>query len=226
VPPSVLTKPWFGLGKQPPFFSALLFIASLAPLVLVPAALWSDFVRGTSFLGAEPVTEMEHMIGEWGLRFLYGTLLVTPLRDLTGWNWLAKHRRTLGLFAFAAICLHLLTWVFLDLQVGLSDLVGWADVGADLAKRPYLTIGMLGFVLMIPLAWTSTKAAIRRMGKRWNRLHRLTYVIPVLGVIHYAMAQKKDIEEPLMYAAFLGGVLLWRYWIARKRADAHAPAAA
>lgn len=216
----LLRRPFLGVATQPPGFPVLLFLAALAPLLLVPAALWSDFVRGTDFLGAEPIKEMEHLIGEWGLRFLFATLLVTPLRDLTGWNWLAKHRRTLGLFAFAAVALHLLTWVFLDLQVVLDDLVGWSDVWADLVKRPYLTIGMLGFLLMLPLAWTSTKAAIRRMGKRWDRLHRLTYVIPVLGVLHYGMAQKKDITEPLLYAAFLAGMLLWRSRIARRRAAA------
>lgn len=213
----MLARPWFGIAKEPPFVRELLFVAALAPLVLIPAALWSDFVRGTSYLGAEPIKEMEHAIGEWGLRFLFATLLVTPLRSLTGWNWLAKHRRTLGLFAFAAIAEHLLTWVFLDLQVVLDDLVGWDEVWADIVKRPYLTIGMLGFVLMVPLALTSTKGAIRRMGKRWARLHRLAYVIPVLGVVHYAMAQKKDIEEPLVYGALLGGLLLWRAWIARQR---------
>ena len=214
----MFAKPWFGIAKQPPYFSALLFLVALAPLVGLPVVLWSDFTQGTRFLGSEPIKELEHGLGEWALRFLYGTLLITPLRDLTGWNWLAKHRRTLGLFAFAATAEHLLTWVFLDLQVVVDTLVGWDEVVADLVKRPYLTIGMVAFVLMIPLAVTSTKDAIRRMGKRWTRLHRLTYAIPVLGVIHYGMAQKKDIEEPLMYAAFLCGVLGWRWWIARRRA--------
>lgn len=157
------------------------------------------------------------MLGEWALRFLFGTLLITPLRWLTGWNWLAKHRRTLGLFAFAAVFEHLLTWVFLDIQLVIDPQIGWDSIIADIVKRPYLTIGMFAFLLMIPLALTSTQASIRRMGKRWTKLHRLTYIIPVLGVIHYAMAQKKDIEEPLMYGAFLAGILLLRFWIARER---------
>lgn len=211
-------RPWLGVGRQPPFFAPLLFVAALAPLVGFPVALWSDFTQGTDLLGSEPIKAMEHGLGEWALRFLFATLLVTPLRDLTGWNWLAKHRRTLGLFAFAAVAEHLMTWIFLDLQVVVDSLVGWDEVAADLAKRPYLTIGMLGFVLLVPLAATSTKAAIRRMGKRWTRLHRLAYVVPVLGVIHYAMAQKKDILEPLLYGAFLAGLLGWRWMIARRRA--------
>ncbi len=219
-------KPWFGIAKQPPGFRELLFVAALLPLVLIPAAMIADLFYGSRWLGSDPVKEGEHMVGEWTLRYLYGALMITPLRWLTGWNWLAKHRRTIGLFAFAGVCVHLLTWAFLDVQIVVSEFVGWDDVWTDISKRWYLTIGMLGFVLMIPLAWTSTKAAIRRMGKRWDRLHRLAYVIPVLGVIHYAMAQKKDIEEPLMYGAFLGGLLLLRWWIARERTASHESAPA
>lgn len=221
----MLTRPYFGVAKQPPGFTQLLFVASLLPALLIVPAMISDLFYGSSWLGADPTKEGEHMLGEWTLRFLFATLAVTPLRDLTGWNWLAKHRRTLGLFAFAYVILHLLTWTFLDVQILVSEYVGWGDVWTDIAKRPYLTIGMLAFVLMVPLAVTSTKAAIARMGKRWRKLHRLTYVIPVLGVIHYFMAVKKDIEEPLMYGAFLGAILLWRAWIARRRASAATAAA-
>jgi sulfoxide reductase heme-binding subunit YedZ len=107
-------------------------------------------------------------------------------------------------------------------QILVSEYVGWPDVWKDIAKRPYLTIGMLAFVLMVPLAVTSTKAAIARLGKRWRKLHRLTYGIPVLGVIHYFMAVKKDIAEPLIYAAVLAAILVWRAQIARRRAIAAA----
>ena len=135
---------------------------------------------------------------------------MTPLRRLTGWNWLAKHRRTLGLFAFAYLCLHLLAWTFLDVQLLVSEYVGWADVWKDLTKRPYITIGMLGFVLMVPLALTSTRAAIASMGTRWRALHRLAYVVPILGVIHFLMAVKQDLAEPLVYGAILATILAWR----------------
>lgn len=213
----MITKPWFGISRQPRFFREILFLAALAPLVLIPLTLASDFLRGTSFLGTDPIKEMEHMLGKWALRFLLATLLITPLRWLTGWNWLAKHRRTLGLFAFAAVAEHLLTWVFLDIQLVIDPDVGWNSIVEDIVKRPYLTIGMLAFILMIPLVWTSTQAAIRRMGKRWTRLHRLVYIIPILGIVHFAMAQKKDIEVPLIYGAFLAALLLLRYWITYQR---------
>lgn len=216
----MLAKPFFNIVKQPRGFAALLFIAALLPaLLIVPAMIW-DLWMGTNWLGADPVKEGEHMLGEWTLRMLYATLAITPLRRLTGWNWLAKHRRTLGLFAFAYVSLHLLTWALLDVQVGISEYVGWVDVWTDITKRWYITVGMLAFVLMIPLAITSTKGMIARMGKRWRVLHRLIYPIAALGVIHYFLSVKKDIEEPLMYAAFLGGLFIWRAWIARKRVAA------
>ena len=140
------------------------------------------------------------------------------MRRITGWNWLAKHRRTLGLFAFAYVCLHLLTWLLLDVQLWISEYVGWSDIWTDITKRPYITIGMLAFVLLIPLAVTSTKAMIARLGKRWRLLHRLVYVIAILGVLHFFMAVKKDITEPLVYALILSVLLGWRVLDARRKA--------
>ncbi len=214
----MLTRPYFGIAKQPRGFSALLFLAALLPALLIVPAMLGDLFFGSSWLGSDPTKAGEHLLGEWTLRFLFATLAITPLRHLTGWNWLAKHRRTLGLFAFAYVCLHLLTWTLLDVQLIVSEYVGWADVWKDLTKRPYITIGMLAFVLLVPLALTSTRAAIARMGKRWRVLHRLAYVVPILGVIHYLMAVKKDIEEPLVYGAVLAAILLWRARIASQRA--------
>lgn len=205
-------KPLGNITRQPRGFRELLFIAALIPALWIVGAMIGDLFFGTSLLGRDPVKEGEHMLGEWTLRFLFATLAVTPLRRLTGWNWLAKHRRTMGLFAFSTVCLHLLTWALLDVQIGISEFVGWNDVMKDIFKRPYITIGMLAFVLLIPLAVTSTKKMIGRLGKRWRSLHRLVYVIPVLGVIHFWMAVKLDIEEPLMYAAILAPLLLWRVW--------------
>jgi sulfoxide reductase heme-binding subunit YedZ len=200
-----------------------LFIACLVPALWIVGGMLSDLFMGTMHLGADPVKEGEHMLGEWVLRFLFATLTITPLRRLTGWNWLAKHRRTLGLFAFTYVSLHLLTWALLDVQIGISEYVGWADVQKDILKRPFITIGMLAFLLMAPLAITSTKKMIARLGKNWRRLHRLAYVIPVLGVIHYWMAVKLDLEEPAMYAGILAAILAWRFWTAR-RAQAAAAA--
>ncbi len=216
----VLTRPYFGIAKQPRGFAALLFVAALLPALVIVPAMLSDLFLGSSWLGSDATKAGEHLLGKWTLRLLFATLAITPLRTLTGWNWLAKHRRTLGLFAFSYVCLHLLTWTFLDVQVLVSEYVGWADVWKDLTKRPFITIGMLGFVLLVPLALTSTRASIARMGKRWRALHRLTYVVPILGVIHYLMAVKKDIEEPLLYGAILATILVCRGLIARQRAVA------
>ena len=167
----------------------------------------SDIVAHTRFLGSNPVKEGEHFLGEWTLRFLIATLCVTPLRQLLGWNWLAKHRRTFGLFAFATLTLHWLTYALLDVQLD------WGDLLKDLMKRPYIMIGMAGLVLMLALAFTSTRNSIRRLGgKWWNRLHRVTYVICVLGVIHFWMSVKKDISDPLMFASIFAVLFTYRIW--------------
>lgn len=204
--------------KQPRGFAAVLFVAALLPaLVYVPAVLAYVFT-GNDWLGTDPIKAGEHALGKWTLRLLFASLAITPLRRITGWNWLAKHRRTLGLFAFAYVCLHLLTWLLLDVQLWISEYVGWSDIWTDITKRPYITIGMLAFVLLIPLAVTSTKAMIARLGKRWRLLHRLVYAVAVLGVIHFFMAVKKDITEPLVYALILSVLLGWRVLDARRKA--------
>lgn len=198
----------------------LLLIAVTAPALWFAWAIYSDFVLGTGYLGSDPIKEAEHAYGEWTLRMLIATLAITPLRRITGWNWLAKHRRTLGLFAFAYGVLHLLVWVLLDVQLFISEYVGWDVVKTDLFKRPYITIGMLALLLMLPLAVTSTKGWIKRLGKSWGRLHRLTYVIVILGLIHFFMAVKLDWREPLMYALVVAALLGWRVVETRRRAAA------
>ena len=202
--------PLGGLARQPRGFGVILVLAALVPATWYVYAMLSDLFMGSSFLGADPVKAGEHALGRWTLRLLFATLAVTPLRRITGWNWLAKHRRTLGLFAFGYVSLHLLTWALLDVQIGISEFVGWADVQKDILKRPFITIGMTAFVLLIPLAVTSTKKMIARLGKRWRKLHRLVYVIPVLGVIHFWMSVKLDITEPAIYGLILAGLLGWR----------------
>ena len=175
----------------------------------------SDILMNTHFFGSNPVKEGEHFLGEWTLRFLIATLAVTPLRQTIGWNWLTKHRRTVGLFAFGYVSLHWLTYALLDVQLN------WGDLKKDLVKRPYIMIGMSALLLMVPLAVTSTKKMIRRLGgKRWNRLHQLVYVIPVLGVTHYLMAVKKDITDPLIFASIFAALYLyriWKWWTRRQR---------
>lgn len=172
----------------------------------------SDILGHSRFFGSDPVKEGEHFLGEWTLRLLVATLCVTPLRQLLGWNWLAKHRRTLGLFAFGTLTLHWLTYALLDVQLN------WADLVKDLMKRPYIMLGMLALVMMLSLALTSTRNSIRRLGgKRWNRLHALIYVICVLGVIHFWMAVKKDISDPVAYAATFAVLFAYRIWRWRMR---------
>lgn len=203
--------------REPRGFPAALIVAASIPAALAIGGMASDILTHTRFFGSDPVKEGEHFLGEWTLRFLVATLCVTPLRQLLGWNWLAKHRRTLGLFAFGTLTLHWLTYALLDVQLN------WADLLKDLMKRPYIMFGMAGLVLMLALALTSTRDSIRRLGgKWWNRLHQLIYVVCVLGVIHFWMGVKKDISDPLMYAAIFAALFAYRVWKWRvRRSGAH-----
>ena len=192
--------------SPPRWAPVVVVLAALGPAVWGAAAMWSDFARGTMHLGAEPVKELEHFYGDWILRFLIATLLITPLRRVTGWNWLQKYRRRFGVIAFTYACLHLLTYACID--VGLD----WSIMLEDVLKRWYITIGMTAFVLMVPLAITSTAGWARRLGKRWVKLHRAVYVIVVLGTLHFWMSVKSDIREPLMYALIFAALLGYRAW--------------
>ena len=156
-------------------------------------------------LGANPVEFLQHATGDWILRFLVFTLSITPLRKLFKLPDLIRFRRVLGLFAFFYACLHFLTYLGPDQSFDLAAM--WKDV----AKRPFITVGFAGFVLLIPLAITSTAGWIRRLGgKRWQQLHRAIYITAVCGVIHYYWLVKSDVRKPLFYAALVGVLLLWR----------------
>jgi sulfoxide reductase heme-binding subunit YedZ len=185
-----------------------LVLLALAPL----AALAVGALRGE--LGANPVETVTHVTGRWTLRLLLATLAVTPLRRLLGRPGLAPYRRTLGLLAFAYACLHLSTYVALDLTFDLGA------VTEDVAKRPYITVGFTAFCLLVPLAATSTRAMVRRLGRRWATLHRLVYVAATLGVIHFLWLVKADLREPLAYGALLAILLALRawWWLERTRA--------
>jgi methionine sulfoxide reductase heme-binding subunit len=203
----------FSSVRQPRWFPAALIVLCCIPGVLAAAGMASDIIAHTRYFGSNPVKEGEHFLGQWTLRFIILALAVTPLRQITGWNWLAKHRRTIGLFAFGYLMLHWLTYALLDVQLD------WSELLKDLAKRPYIMIGMTALLCMIPLALTSTRSSIRRLGgKRWNRLHRLIYLIAILGVIHYWMAVKKDESNPTVYAALVAVLLGWRVarWWSRR----------
>jgi sulfoxide reductase heme-binding subunit YedZ len=206
-----------GAWVPPRWLRAALFVVSLIPAVWVVIALASDFFNGTRLLGSNPIKEAEHFTGRWVLRFLIVTLAVTPIRQTLGWNWLQRYRRMFGLFAFAYALLHLSIYFFLDLELV------WGDLWADIVKRPYITVGMAAFVLLVPLAATSTAKMVRRLGgKRWARLHRAVYVVVVLGTIHFWMAVKRDITLPLVFALIFAVLLGYRLVKWRRRRVARA----
>ena len=207
-----------GFDRQPRGFGVVLFILALLPAVWITYAVLSDLFAGTRNLGSDPIKEAEHIYGNWTLKMLILTLAVTPVRGITGWNWLAKHRRTLGLFTFGYASLHVLTWALLDMQVVIDDLVGWDEIWKDIVKRPFITIGMVAFTLLTALAVTSTKRMMARLGRRWKQLHKAIYVIAVLGVIHFWMAVKLDVREPLVFALIIAALLGWRWRDSRRRA--------
>src|SRR5271166_1312232 len=157
-----------------------------------------------SALGPNPIQVITWSTGTWTLVFLMVTLSITPLRKLTKQYWLIQFRRMMGLFAFFYGCLHFTTYIWLDQFFDLHS------VAKDVVKRPFITLGFTAFVLMIPLALTSTQRSIRWLGKRWQSLHRLIYLTAILGVIHYIWLVKKDIRVPVIYATFLSVLLLYR----------------
>ena len=181
------------------WIKAGVFLAALVPFGVIAAAA----VSGE--LGANPVEALIHHFGEWALRLMLATLAVTPLRRLTGWSQAVRLRRMLGLFAFFYAALHLATYVVLDRSLLVEEIL------EDLTERPYIMVGFAGFVLLVPLAATSTNAMIRRLGgRRWRLLHRLAYVAAAAGVVHFWWLVKADVREPLIHAAILALLLALR----------------
>ena len=193
----------------------IVFAAALVPLALM---IWAA-INGN--LTADPLKEITHETGDWTIRFIVITLAITPVRRVVGWNWLIKFRRMTGLFAFFYGSCHFLIYVIADRFAGLDfpdGIIAWttvrglaASIWDDIYKRPYITVGFLGFVSMIPLALTSTAGSIRRLGGRnWQRLHRLIYVTAVAGVVHYWWLVKADIRHPAIYATLVAILLGYR----------------
>ena len=187
----------------------------IKPLVfvglLVPAAL---LVRDafTGNLSANPIEDITHRLGWWGLTILLATLAVTPLRRVTGWSQLISLRRMVGLAAFCYLSLHFLTYVVLDQFFSVRDIVD------DVANRPYITVGFASYALLVPLAVTSTKKMVRRLGgKRWVRLHRLVYVAAAGGVLHFLWLVKADARDPTIFGVVLVALLGFRIWMRRER---------
>jgi methionine sulfoxide reductase heme-binding subunit len=182
-------------------YKPVVFIASLVPFAWLACGAFGWF--GVS-LGADPVKKLEHECGTWALNFLLITLAVTPLKQIAHLPHLVRLRRMLGLFAFFYVVLHFMVYLTLDLELNFGTLF------ADIAKRPYITIGFLALLLLIPLAVTSTNRMMRRLGRRWQKLHRLIYVIAILGVWHFYWQVKADVREPLVYAGILAIFLGYR----------------
>ena len=157
-------------------------------------------------LGTNPIELITRSTGTWTLVLLCCTLAVTPLRQITGWVWLLKLRRLLGLFVYFYVCLHLTTWVWFDQWFDINDMF------KDVIKRPFITIGMAAFLLLTPLALTSNKFAMKRLGRRWGLLHKSVYLIGILAVVHYWWLVKKDLTQPIIYALVIAALLGWRLW--------------
>ncbi len=196
---------------------------ALFVLCLLPA-LGYGWAFASDRLGANPIEAITRASGEWTLRLLLLTLAVTPLRRFTGWHWLLRLRRMLGLFVFAYACLHALSWLWLD------QFFDWRSIVNEIRERPFITVGVTAFVLLIPLAATSSHAAIRALGgRRWQNLHRTIYAIALLAIVHYWWVTRADMLKPLLYAIvlalLLGARAQWRQREMDRQLAANAPAA-
>ena len=184
----------------------LVHLLCLTPLAILAWQFWDVFKTGSDALGADPVAEVEHRLGLWALRFLMIGLAITPLRQLTGQAVLIRFRRMLGLYAFAYATLHFAAYLGLDLRGY------WLQIFEEIVKRPYITVGFAAWLLLLPLATTSTQGWMRRLGRQWGRLHKLIYAIGVFAVLHFWWLVKSDIREPALYAGILAALLGWRVW--------------
>lgn len=196
-------KPAGAAPRRQAWFGSRLIRAAIYTAGFVPAV-WTFYLGVVDQLGADPMKTLEQTLGLWALRFLILTLAITPLRDLAGIN-LLRYRRALGLLAFFYATMHLATYLVLD------QLLDFAAIWADIVKRPYITIGMLAFVILVPLAATSNNAMMRRLGgAAWARLHRWVYVAAAAAALHFLMLVKSWPAEPIVYAAIVGTLLAYR----------------
>jgi len=175
-----------------------IWVACLLPLARL---VWLGLNDG---LGANPIEFISRSTGTWTLVILLATLCVTPLRQITGWTEWVRVRRLLGLFTFFYVCLHFVNWIVVD------QFFDWSAMLKDIAKRPFVTVGFAGFLLLLPLALTSTDAMRRRLKRNWGRLHKVVYAVPVLGVLHYWWLVKKGVQTPLPYTVAVVVLLGWR----------------
>lgn len=187
------------------------------PLVFLLCLLPAAFVVGDAFgisgqLSANPVEDILDRFGNWAIRLIMITLAVTPMRQITGWNWLTRFRRMLGLFTFFYALLHFLTWLLLDRGLAVDPAFKWATIFEDLTERPFITIGFAALLLLTAMAVTSTDGMRRRMRRTWDKLHYSVYAVGVLGVWHYWWQVKKDTSDAWIYAVILALLLGYRAW--------------
>lgn len=193
-------------------FKPLVFAASLLPFAYLVYALYSDTVLGTQLLTTDPVQKLDRELGDWTLIFIVLTLAVRPLADILKRNEFVAYRRMIGLFALFYAVLHVFSYVSFHLKLDLTEFL------KDIAERPFITVGMIAFTLLIPLGITSTKGMIKRMGgKAWRRLHTAIYAIALLGVVHFYMMIRADFSRPYVYGAIILALLGFRYWKSRAR---------
>jgi methionine sulfoxide reductase heme-binding subunit len=200
-------------GARQPGHAARVVKPALFGACLVPLA-YIGWKFATDRLGANPIRELEIETGLWTLRLLAATLAITPVRRAFGWNWLVKYRRMLGLFTFGYACVHLSMWV------GVDWFFAWGDMWGEIVKHKYILIGMATWLTLLPLALTSTRGWVRRLGKRWTALHRLVYVAAITGTVHYLWAVKKDTFFPLVYLAVFVMLLGYRVIVAMGKSGA------
>jgi sulfoxide reductase heme-binding subunit YedZ len=206
-----------GRRSEPmPWLKPGIFLGALTPLASI---IWRAFDGG---LSANPIAQIENELGLTALIFLVASLVCTPARRLFDWAWASRIRRELGLFAFFYAALHVLVYLLPDQLLDIPTIL------SDIAERPFITVGFLAFVLMVPLAWTSTNGAVRRLGfRRWQRLHYLVYLAGILAVIHFVWRVKIDVTQPMLYAVVLAALLAVRvaFWLRQRSAKPVAPAA-
>jgi sulfoxide reductase heme-binding subunit YedZ len=184
---------------------------SIAWVLLGSPAFYATYLIAINDLGANPLETLTDHTGQWTLRFLLLGLLITPLRQLTGWVSLIRYRRLIGLFAAFYATTHMSLWLVIDQQLD------WGLLVEDVLDRPYITLGFIGWLLLLPLVATSTKGMIKKLGTSWRKLHRAVYIIPVLGVVHYTMSLKADFSLPILYGVTLAVLLGFRVWMRQAR---------
>jgi sulfoxide reductase heme-binding subunit YedZ len=184
---------------------------SIAWVLLGTPALYAAYLIAINDLGANPLETLTDHTGQWTLRFLLLGLLITPLRQLTGWVSLIRYRRLIGLFAAFYATTHMALWLFIDQQLD------WDLLFEDVLDRPYITLGFIGWLLLLSLVATSTKGMIKKLGGSWRKLHRAVYIIPVLGIVHYIMSLKADFSLPILYGVTLAVLLGFRVRVRQTR---------